>query len=205
MIDMDAVGREIEAGRAELAASDKAILTLATRTRIWKAMLDPQDDETSYRHRIELDMMCVRHVQHVWDRAFPGAGRGEEMLTLAQGLIDQQADPEQADRRADSFTVQMDNEVKNFNSITQPAYLVANGTSHMVTSACYRNPDYDTSADDIADDDELLPDSLETSYCCASAASNALNWMSIEETDVPARRAFWTWYLDEAIPQVLAG
>jgi len=28
--------------------------------------------------------------------------------------------------------------------------------------------------------------------------------MSIEETDVPARRAFWTWYLDEAIPQVLA-
>ena len=34
MIDMDAVNREIEAGRAELAASDKAILSLATRKRI---------------------------------------------------------------------------------------------------------------------------------------------------------------------------
>ena len=204
MIDMDAVNREIEAGRAELAANEKAILSWPVRRRIWEAMLDLQDDEVSYRHRIELKMMCVRHVQGFWDRAFPGDGRVEEMLTLAQELIDQQADPEQADRRADSFTVQMDNEVKNFNSITQPAYLVANGTSHMVTSACHRNPDYDTSADDIADDDELLPDSLETSYCCASAASNALNWMSIEETDVPARRAFWTWYLDEAIPQVLA-
>ena len=45
MIDTDAVKREIEAGRAELAASDKAILTLATRRRIWKAMLDPQDNE----------------------------------------------------------------------------------------------------------------------------------------------------------------
>ena len=205
MIDMDAVNREIEAGRAELAANEKAILSWPVRRRIWEAMLDLQDDEVSYRHRIELKMMCVRHVQGFWDRAFPGDGRVEEMLTLAQELIDQQADPEQADRRADSFTVQMDNEVKNFNSITQPAYLVANGTLHMVTSACYRNPDYDTSADDIADDDELLPDSLETSYCCASAASNALNWMSIEETDVPARRAFWTWYLDVAIPQVLAG
>ena len=74
----------------------------------------------------------------------------------------------------------------------------------MVTSACYRNPDYDTVGDET-DDDELLPDSLETSYCCASAAANALNWVSIEETDVPARRAFWTWYLDEAIPQVLTG
>ena len=35
MIDMDAVNREVEAGRAELAASDKAILSLATRRRIW--------------------------------------------------------------------------------------------------------------------------------------------------------------------------
>ena len=186
MIDMDAVNREIEAGRAELAASEKAVLSWPVRRRIWEVMLDLQDDEVSYRHRIELKMMCVRHVQGFWDRAFPGDSRVEEMLTLAQELIDQQADPQQADRRADSFTVQMDNEVKNFNSITQPAYLVANGTSHMVASACYRNPDYDTSADDIADDDELLPDSLETSYCCASAASNALNWMSIEKTDVPA-------------------
>ena len=73
----------------------------------------------------------------------------------------------------------------------------------MVTSACYRNPDYGTAGDDT-DDNELLPESLETSCCCASAAANALNWVSIEETGVPARRAFWTWYLDEAIPQALA-
>ena len=92
MIDMDAVTREIEVGRAELAASDKAILSPATRTRIWEAMLDPQDDEASYRHRIELKMACVRHVLHLWDRAFPGDGRVEEMLALAQELIDQRAD-----------------------------------------------------------------------------------------------------------------
>ena len=79
MIDMDVVNREIEAGRAELAASSKAILSLATRTRIWKTMLDPQDHEASYRHRIELKMTCVRHVQHLWDRAFPGDSRVEEM------------------------------------------------------------------------------------------------------------------------------
>ncbi|WP_256693119.1 Imm5 family immunity protein [Actinomyces oris] len=26
----------------------------------------------------------------------------------------------------------------------------------------------------------------------------------MHKTDVPARRAFWLWYLDEAIPAVLA-
>ena len=57
--------------------------------------------------------------------------------------------------------------------------------------------------DDIVDDDEMLPDTLETSYSCASAAG-ALNWMPVEQTDIPARRAFWTWYLDEAIPTTLA-
>ena len=74
----------------------------------------------------------------------------------------------------------------------------------MVTSACYRNPDYGTAGDDT-DDNELLPESLETSRCCASAAADALSWQPIEDTDVPARRAFWTWYLDEAIPAVFAG
>lgn len=74
----------------------------------------------------------------------------------------------------------------------------------MVMSACYRNPDYGTAGGDT-DDDELLPDSLETSCCCAGAAADALSRQPIENTDVPARRAFWTWYLDEAIPAVLAG
>ena len=204
MIDMEAVNRRVEAGRAELAASDKAILTLGTRRRIWKAMLDPQDDETSYRHRIELQLACVRHVQHFWDSAFPGDNRVEEMLTLAQELIDQQVDPKQSQIRAESFLVHVLDETTEVDFAAQTATLVAEGVSHAVISACYRNPDYNI-ADDETDDDELLPDSLDSSYCCAGAAAHALNWMSIEETDVPARRAFWTWYLDEAIPQVLAG
>lgn len=45
---------------------------------------------------------------------------------------------------------------------------------------------------------------LESSYSCASAAASALNWQPLELTDVPARRAFWTWYLNEAIPTTLA-
>ena len=167
MIDMDAVGREIEAGRAELAASDKAILTLATRKRIWRAMLDPQDDEASYRRFIELDMRCVRHVQGFWDRAFPGDSRVEEMLTLAQELINQQADEHQAERRARIFVTNVFDEVDDYNAITQPAVFVADGASHMVTSACHRDPIYYVSGE--ADDDELWPELNKMAFwgnCC---------------------------------------
>ena len=81
--------------------------------------------------------------------------------------------------------------------------MVADAATSMVISACYRNPDYDTVDNDI-DDEELAPDSYETSYTCASAAAGAMNWMPVDRANVEARRAFWMWYLDEAIPAVLS-
>lgn len=205
MINMDAVNQEIVAAHAELESKDnvKGILSLGARARIWKAMLDPESADRSYRHRIELKILCVRQVQHYWDRAFPGDERVEGMLSLAQGLVEHQLDAEDAERRSDRFLMDVYDEVEDYNSITQPAVFVADGAVHAVSSATHRNPEYDVS-DDTLDDDELLPDSLETSYMCASAAAGALNWQSVDETDVTARRAYWLWYLDEAIPAVLA-
>ncbi|SDM65333.1 Imm5 family immunity protein [Actinomyces ruminicola] len=202
MIDMTLIQRALESGRKELVASNKAILPLAARSRIWAAMLDPEDDEASYRRRTQLKEICVRRVAHLWDRAYPGDTRVEEMLSLTSNLVTRTADPKQAELHADRFLADMFDATDDFNETTRPAMLVAYGAARMVISACYRNPDFDI--DEAEDDDELLPDTLETSYCCASAAANAVNWQPVEETDVEARREFWTWYLDEAIPQVLA-
>ena len=205
MIDMDAVDSEVRSARAELAdpGNVKGILSLSTRKRIWRAMLDPDDDEVSYQHRIRLKMACVQHVHHLWYRAFPEDQRVEKMLALAQQLIYGQVDPNQTMEDAEGFFASIYEEVEDFNSITQPAVYVADASAHMVTSACHLSPNYDTVGRAV-DDDDLLPDSLESSYSCASAAAGALNWMPVELTDVPARRAFWTWYLDEAIPTTLA-
>lgn len=203
MIDMDAVGREIAAGKNELSSSDKAILSLGARRRIWMAMQDPDDNEITYRHRVELEIQCVEHVQHLWDRAFSGDAGINEMIALARDLIERRADPEQAERRASSFLDDTLDRVSVFDSVVEPATFVADAASHTVISACYRNPGFDIEDPEL-DDDELLPDALEASYSCAIAMANAANWQPIEETDVAARREFWTWYLDEAIPQVLA-
>ena len=201
MIDMVAVSREVERGRAELAASSEGILSLKQRTRIWVAMDDPDDPEASYRHRTYLKIACVRHVQHYWDRTFPSNPGVEEMLALTQALIDRKADPGQAEKRAGQFF----DDIIVRTDVTpdlEPAIRVADAASKTVFSACCRNPDYDT-AEDEDDDDELLPDALEPSYSCASAAAGGMNWQPAEELDIEARRAFWTWYLDVAIPWAL--
>ncbi|WP_314778312.1 Imm5 family immunity protein [uncultured Actinomyces sp.] len=201
MIDMVAVNREVERGRAELAASSEGILSLKQRTRIWVAMDDPDDPEASYRHRTYLKIACVRHVQHYWDRTFPSNPGVEEMLALTRALIDRKADPKRAEERADEF---FDDIIvrTDMTPDLEPAIRVADAASRTVFSACCRNPDYDT-AEDEDDDDELLPDALEPSYSCASAAAGGMNWQPAEELDIEARRAFWTWYLDEAIPWAL--
>ena len=195
---MVAVNREVERGRAELAASSEGILSLKQRTRIWVAMDDP---EASYRHRTYLKIARVRHVQHYWDRTFPSNPGVEEMLALTQALIDRKADPKRAEKQAYEF---FDDIMAHTNGTPdlEPAIRVADAASKTVFSACCRNPDYDT-AEDEDDDDELLPDALEPSYSCASAAAGGMNWQPAEELDIEARRAFWTWYLDVAIPWAL--
>ena len=201
MIDMVAVDREVERGRAELAASSEGILSLKQRTRIWVAMDDPDDPEASYRHRTYLKIACVRHVQHYWDRTFPSNPGVEEMLALTQALIDRKADPKRAEKQAYEFF----DDIMAHTDVTpdlEPAIRVADAASGTAMTACYRNPDYDI-ADGTEDDDELLPASLEPSYSCASAAAGGMNWQPAEELDIEARRAFWTWYLDEAIPWAL--
>ena len=43
---------------------------------------------------------------------------------------------------------------------------------------------------------------LDCSYVCACAVAGGMNWRPADEVDLEARRAFWIWYLNEAIPSV---
>ena len=205
MIDSNSINREIQLARIELNDSTniKGILSLRTRKRVWKAMLDPEDTEGTYRRRTSLRILCVEQVKHHWYRAFPHDERVDEMIALTQDVVEQREDADTSQQRAENFLVDVLDEIDDFNSITEPASFVADAASSTVISACHRYLDYDI-ANSAEEDDERLPDALDTSYCCASAAAGALNWQPLEETDVDARRAFWLWYLNEAIPAVLA-
>ena len=201
MIDILAVSSAINRAKIDLSASPKGILSLESRTTIWIAMNDFADAEASYLNRTHLKVLCVNKVKSIWTQVFPADSSIDRMLQLTHALMGKNVDPGAAENDASRF---LQNVIAKFgsNATTNPALMVADAAAAMVVSACYRNPDYDTADNDI-DDDELAPDSFETSYMCASAAAGGMNWMPVDQVDVNARRAFWMWYLDEAIPAAL--
>ncbi len=207
MIDMGAVRAEVEAARAELLDEEdnpKAILSLGTRKRVWRAMIDPDDPDASYRRRIELKMACVRRVQHYWEQYYPGDQRVQEMLDLTQHLIDgQETNTRKALKQAKKFRKDVWTDDSDWSKEGDRAMYAAYGSVFMVVSACSRDP-YDDITGPETNDSDLLPDVIETSYDCACAETGATNTFRVHQTDVPARRTFWLWYLDEAIPTVLA-
>ncbi|QCT34521.1 immunity protein [Actinomyces sp. oral taxon 171 str. F0337] len=198
---MLAVSSAINRAKIDLSASPKGILSLESRTTIWIAMNDFADAEASYLNRTHLKVLCVNKVKSIWTQVFPADSSIDRMLQLTHALMGKNVDPGAAENDASRF---LQNVIAKFgsNATTNPALMVADAAAAMVVSACYRNPDYDTADNDI-DDDELAPDSFETSYMCASAAAGGMNWMPVDQVDVNARRAFWMWYLDEAIPAAL--
>lgn len=197
MIDTKALATQIKIAQVEVGGDSKGILSIGARMRLWEAMIDAHQPEASYRRRIYLDMLCVGKVQYIWQQTFRGRSGIDEMLLLAGSLVEGRVDADVAERSAFRFFQSLGNEASNPEN--DKAIFVANAAQHMVISACHRDPYY-VIDEELEDDDELLPDSLDCSYACACAVAGGMNWRPAAEVDVEARRTFWMWYLNEAIP-----
>ena len=200
MINTRALAAEIEIAATEVGTDSKGILPIGRRMRIYAAMIDTQDAERSYRLRISLQEKCVRHVQHLWAASFPNNLSLEDMLTLAHQVAERQVSADQAGIKAHRFFRGLDRVATN--PTNDRAIMVADTVRQLIASTCYRDP-YAEIDETIDDDDELLPDSLDCSYACACAVAGGMNWRPADEVDVEARRDFWMWYLNEAIPSAL--
>jgi hypothetical protein len=200
MIDIMTLAAEIKIAATEVGVDSKGILSIGRRMRIYAAMIDTQDVERSYRLRISLQKKCVRHVQHLWTASFPNNPSLEDMLTLAHRVVERQVGSDRAAIEAHRFFQSLDRAATN--PVNHRAIMVADAARQLIASTCYRNPYADIDGT-IEDDDDLLPDSLDCSYACACAVAGGMNWRPADEVDVEARRAFWMWYLNEAIPSVL--
>lgn len=202
MINTKELATQIEIALTEVSGDSKGILSIGRRMKINAAMIDDRNAERSYRIRISLQKECVRHVQHLWATAFPDNSSLDDMLILARQVVQRQAWPDQAEMEAHRFFQSFDRAAVN--PANDRAIMVADAAQQLVISACYPDP-YADIDETLEDDDELLPDSLECSYACACAVAGGMNWRAAAEVDVEARRSFWLWYLDEAIPSALRG
>lgn len=103
MLDVEEINRQLNAGKIEVATNQKGVLSLRCRIAVWRAMLDIDNSEWFYWTRINLNSLCVRHVQGVRYQAFPGNPGIDNILKLSHAVAEGAVDPGQAQGKPNLF------------------------------------------------------------------------------------------------------
>lgn len=185
----------LETARRELSTSADGSVSLRARADIWKELAVASDPGTAYARRVCLNDACVRHVQHRWIERFPNDAGVERMLGLAREVVAGGVDEPTASDARDRFYVDVV-DTRKYGSDAS-AMFVGLAAANTVLEAL--NPDNFDAIPVEEDDEDLDPAAYDTSYLCASAVARGLNGRS---ANVEQRRAFWRWYLCDAIPEI---
>jgi len=188
--------QRIAEARAVLEERDDGRLPLPQRRRVREAFgpwepLDAAHPPPGLRRRVELARRAAERVLPVWYAEAAGDHGPEQMLELAERRLNREITEPEADDLADRFRAHAEN-LAYRKEISQRA-LAAGEAARLVVVAA----DIDDYGEHPphADDDDLDPDDWEAAYVAAIAAAG------YPEEDVAARRDFWRWYLEEAVPE----
>jgi hypothetical protein len=184
----------IASAQAELAQSPEGILSLKHRARIWAQLATLSDARIGHVRRVQLNEACVRRVLDRWHARFPGDNGVERLLKFARQVVDGQVDEVRALEQRDRFYVDVV-ETRRY-ADDASAMFVGLAAANTVIEALIANND--DAIPNVDDDEEMDPETYDVSYLCASAAARGLN---ARPADAEARRDFWTWYLNQAIPE----
>lgn len=188
-----------ERDTASNALDAEGTLTLPRRRALWHALYPDTTTEqgrtTGHRRLVLLDILAVQHVLPIWHAVFADDDTPRAMLHLALDVAFDRIDPALAERRRDAAYVDIV-ENRHYAEDQQPALFAGHASVATVTTALHRAIP-DTAA--TVDDPDLDPESFEPSFLAAAAAAGGLPWSP--RTDPRKRHAFWSWYLETAIPR----
>jgi immunity protein Imm5 of predicted polymorphic toxin system len=144
---------------------------------------------------VRLDRLAAERVQRHWDA---GTGRDpgfRRMLDLADQVLAGTVKPEQAIRDKDRF------ELAAYKLQAPGGHLRA-GLAGLASAKVVRRAlagDYSEELAADVDDEDLDSDAWETAFLASLAESSVPDQ---PDYDLEARRAFWRWYLRDAIPSI---
>jgi hypothetical protein len=144
---------------------------------------------------VRLDRLAAERVQRHWDAGTGGDGGFRRMLDLADELLAGTAEPRQAEREMDRFELATDD-------LMGPERPLRAGLAGLAAARLVGRVlagDYSEQLPADTDDEDLDSDAWETAYLASLAESSVPDE---PDYDPAARRAFWRWYLGEAIPSI---
>lgn len=147
------------------------------------------------RAAVRLDRLAAERVQRHWDAGTGGDGGFRRMLDLADEALAGTVEPERAEREVDRFELVAD----DLQAPGRPlrAGLAGLAAARVVSLALWGDHGEELPAN--ADDEDLDSDAWETAFLASLAESSTPDQ---PDYDPEARRAFWRWYLTEAIPSI---
>ncbi len=181
------------AGEA-LARDGRGHLQLGYRRAVWAAL--GERDESGRRARMTLAISASEHVHSIWKAAWPADPMPERLVDLARQVLSHAADTQSASREADAAQNRLD-------ALAAPspnAAAVAAGYAAQRALLCALFDEaFDPSDVDIdALDEDAQPDERDASFLAAVACSGGPPWDPASRQG--ERRAFWLWWLGEAVP-----
>jgi hypothetical protein len=159
-----------------------------------------ESDPAARRKRVELARLCALARIGRWEAERPHDRRPREMIELAAEVMAERVGWKEAGLTAG---VAFNRIVELLNvEITEPAMNAGLAAVMTVDAAC--GPARDPTDNNENDDNELALDDLDSAYLASMVDAPSLPEADRPEINVAEhvepRRAFWRWYLDEAVP-----
>jgi len=182
-----------EAGAA-LAASPRGDLPRSHREAIWIALGHPDGD--GRRRRTRLGRFAVEEVLPVWESSWPGDRTPHRLLALADAVLEGKTGREEGVRlRNQSFDAVDDLSNRSRDKIPVGVGYAAAQTVSTALGDEALNP---KEVHPDLDDDDVEPEEHDPSYFAAAVRAGGPPWDPA--SSVERRRAFWEWWLAEAVP-----
>ena len=181
---------DVEPALAVLEARANGHLPLPARRRVHGSW---GFDAGGRRRRVALERRVVEHVLDRFEAERPGDDRPRAMLDLAGAVLRGEADRDEAIVAA----VGAFNDLEDLREegVGDPAIHAALSATRVVVTAGWDEPP----ADPDTDDEAIDADQWDAAFWASLAVVPSLPWMT-DPGDVEPRRAFWRWYLSEAVP-----
>lgn len=198
------LARAIVEARDVLRRNRDGALPLCVRRALWRALdqagarpLEPRRDTWGHRRRVLVDEAIVRRLRPIWQERFPHDPRLEEALAAAHGVVFDGTDKHDARRVLGELWTLGDDLSRD--ALT--ASHVAHAAASLIATALEDKTPQMGLAEHI-DDDDLDPYWWETAFWAALAEAGGEP--GAEASDAAARRMFWSWYINEAVPEAAA-
>jgi hypothetical protein len=191
----------IAAARAGVMSHELHDLTLGLRQGVWAALGPRDKDDRSgprpgHRRRTALATISARKVIPIWERSWPGDDRLHRLLAAADRVVAGDR-PDPAKRNESARLRAGLDDVLGLGGDLTPLYAAYSAGRAVVTAL--DDDDFDPAyLDPTLTDASRDAYNVDAAFWAATAAVGGSVW---EPASSPARRrAFWEWWLDEAVP-----